>query len=180
MAAPGPHTPQFSDFPFGNSPETGQPALTQKCSQLRPHFPRFSPVSGSKQPQTSLLGTDADPCTRVKHQNRPQRRLRRVPARPDTAPGWPRTAPEDRLLPSGCDVAKMIRFSTSLLGTLAGTRPFTEPVAPTGSTVPELLAPMQHQCGRLTFIADTAGAPGQRSWPDFRRRSLDVQASDGR
>ena len=70
---------RFSDFPFGNSPETGQPALTQKCSQLRPHSPRFSPVSGSKQPQTSLLGTDANPCTRVKHQNRPQRRLRRVP-----------------------------------------------------------------------------------------------------
>ena len=82
MAGPSPDPPPPPDFPtylLGTRPKNVQPALTPKCSQLRPHFPRFSPVSGSKQPQTSLLGTDANPCTRVKHQNQPQRRLRRVP-----------------------------------------------------------------------------------------------------
>ena len=80
VAGPWPDTPRFSDFPFGNClPKTCNQPLPQKCSQLRPHFPRFPPVSGSKQPQASLLGTDANPCTRVKHQNQPQRRLRRVP-----------------------------------------------------------------------------------------------------
>ena len=52
----------------GTAPE---PAHSPKCSQTRPHFPRFLPVSRSKLPPTSLMGTDANPCTRVLHQIRP-------------------------------------------------------------------------------------------------------------
>ena len=53
--------------------------LSPKCSQDWPRFPSFPPVSRSKRPQTSLLGTDANPCTRVKHQNRPPKWLWTVP-----------------------------------------------------------------------------------------------------
>ena len=42
-----------------------EPTLSPKCSQDWLHFPSFPPVSRSKRPPTSLLGTDANPCTRV-------------------------------------------------------------------------------------------------------------------
>ena len=54
---------------LGTAPE---PAHSPKCSQDPLHFPSFSPVSRSKQPQTSLLGTEANPCTRVLHQTWPR------------------------------------------------------------------------------------------------------------
>ena len=54
---------------LGTVPE---PAHSPKCSQNPLHFPSFSPVSRSKQPPTSLLGTEANPCTRVLHQTWPR------------------------------------------------------------------------------------------------------------
>ena len=54
---------------LGTAPE---PAHSPKCSQNPLHFPSFSPVSRSKQPPTSLLGTEANPCTRVLHQTWPR------------------------------------------------------------------------------------------------------------
>ena len=50
------------------SPKSGEPALISDCSQHRPRLPSFQPVSGSKRPSTSLLGSDVNPCTRVIHQ----------------------------------------------------------------------------------------------------------------
>ena len=53
------------------SPKSGEPALTTKCSQQRPQLPSFPHVSATNLPQTSLLGTDSIPCTRVRHHIRP-------------------------------------------------------------------------------------------------------------
>ncbi len=53
------------------SPNSGEPALTTKCSQQRPQLPSFPPVSATNPPRTSLLGTDSIPCTRVRHHIRP-------------------------------------------------------------------------------------------------------------
>ena len=55
------------------SAKSGEPVLTTKCSQQRPRLPSFPPVSATNQPPTSLLGTDANPCTRVRHHIRPLR-----------------------------------------------------------------------------------------------------------
>ena len=64
--------PSIFGLPFWElRAKTGQPALTSKCLQIRPNFPSFPPISRSKRPSTSLLGTDANPCTRVIHQIRP-------------------------------------------------------------------------------------------------------------
>ena len=64
---------------LGTASRFSEPTLSPKCSQDWPRFPSFPPVSRSKRPQTSLLGTDANPCTRVKHQNRPPKWLWTVP-----------------------------------------------------------------------------------------------------
>ena len=53
-------------------PSSGEPALTSKCSQPRLRLPAFPPVSRRKSPPTCLSATDANPCTRVLHQIRPQ------------------------------------------------------------------------------------------------------------
>ena len=58
-------------------PSSGEPALTSKCSQPPLLLPAFPPVLGRKSPPTCLLSTDANPCTRVIHQIRPQTSLRR-------------------------------------------------------------------------------------------------------
>ena len=77
MAGTRPNSPVFR-LPFWAFPHSpGEPALTSKCSQTRPNFPPFSPISRSKRPPTSLLGNDAHPCTRVIHHIRPQTSLRR-------------------------------------------------------------------------------------------------------
>ena len=50
---------------WGTAATFPEPTLSPKCSQDWLHFPSFPPVSRSKRPPTSLLGTDANPCTRV-------------------------------------------------------------------------------------------------------------------
>ena len=54
---------------LGTAPE---PAHSPECSQYPLHFPSYSPVSRSKQHPISLLGTEANPCTRVLHQTWPR------------------------------------------------------------------------------------------------------------
>ncbi len=109
-----------------------EPTLSPKCSQDWLHFPSFPPVSRSKRPPTSLLGTDANPCTRVRHHIRlPERHLTA-----SDGPWTTCTAPDghgrDRcamLLRCGCNLAAAIRFPTSLSGTLAGTGSFARDLA---------------------------------------------------
>ena len=61
---------------WGTAATFPEPTLSPKCSQDWLHFPSFPPVSRSKRPPTSLLGTDANPCTRVRHHIRlPERHL---------------------------------------------------------------------------------------------------------
>ena len=107
-----------------------EPTLSPKCSQDWLHFPSFPPVSRSKRPPTSLLGTDANPCTRVRHHIRlPERHLMA-----SDGPWTTCTAPEEiacaMLLRCGCNLAAAIRWPTSLSGTLAGTGSFARDLAP--------------------------------------------------
>ena len=74
-----------------------EPTLSPKCSQDWLHFPSFPPFSRSKRPPTSLLGADANPCTRVRHHIRlPERHLTASdgPWTTCTAPDGP---PDDHL-----------------------------------------------------------------------------------
>ena len=78
---------------LGTAATFPEPTLSPKCSQDWLHFPSFPPVSRSKRPPTSLLGTDANPCTRVRHHIRlPERHLTASdgPWTTCTAPDGPR------------------------------------------------------------------------------------------
>ena len=78
---------------WGTAATFPEPTLSPKCSQDWLHFPSFPPVSRSKRPPTSLLGTDANPCTRVRHHIRlPERHLTASdgPWTTCTAPDGPR------------------------------------------------------------------------------------------
>ena len=128
-------TARFTDLPFCNfRPKSVEPDLTSKCSQLRPDFPHFWPVSGSKRPPTCISATDANPCTRVKHRNRPQMRLR-------SASDGNSTALENCSLQCGC-LGPRHDSPWELWLQIRGPSPYAKPFARPGCPGPKLLAPM--------------------------------------
>ena len=132
--ATGPDHPRSPcDFLLGTAATFPEPTLSPKCSQDWLHFPSFPPVSRSKRPPTSLLGTDANPCTRVRHHIRlPERHLTASdgPWTTCTAPDGPRMITCLHVLECGCNLAAANRCPTSLSGILAGTGSFARDLAP--------------------------------------------------
>ena len=150
-----------------------EPTLSPKCSQDWLHFPSFPPVSRSKRPPTSLLGTDANPCTRVRHHIRlPERHLTASdgPWTTCTAPDGPRMITclhvAGMWLQLGCGhTLPDFPFRNSRRNRL-----FCEGPRSSRSPGLKLLAPMQLQCRR----------PRTGFRPDSRPRSLDGRATGGR
>ena len=84
--------------------------------------PPFScTVSGSKRPQSCIYATDANPCTRVKHQNRPPKPLQ-------TASDGTSTAPGNCLLQCSCPGP----YDDSHRDQIRGTSPYAKPLDPLG------------------------------------------------
>ena len=158
---------------LGTAATFPEPTLSPKCSQDWLHFPSFPPVSRSKRPPTSLLGTDANPCTRVRHHIRlPERHLTA-----SDGPWTTCTAPDGPRMITCLHVAGMwLQLSCGHplpdfpFGNSRRNRLFCEGPRSSRSPGLKLLAPMQLQCRR----------PRTGFRPDSRPRSLDGRAAGGR
>ena len=110
-----PHSPVFRLVLLQLSPE---PAHSPDCLLRCSNSPPFRPASRSKLPPSCISTTVVNPCTRVQHYILTGRWSR-------TASGEHLATPDGCLFRCGRDVTGVVCSSTSHLGTVAGTGPFT-------------------------------------------------------